>query len=113
MQTQNIEPLRAEINILRRDKLAGKLSPCERLVVGYEIADAVAALLADNKQISTGHRSAMYAHFMSLLNRDGEAAARNFAAVLCGMVGMVCTPHNIPYDDPPDDATDWNAAAIQ
>lgn len=113
VQTQNIDPLRAEINILRRDQLAGKLSPCERLIVGYEIADAAAAVLAEGKSVSTGHRSAMYAHLMSLMLREGESHAQDFVSVLAGMVGLGTYQNGSQRESPPDDPTDWKATAIQ
>lgn len=113
MPTQNIDPLRAEINVLRRDQLAGKLSPCEKLVIAYDIADAVAAVLAEGKSVSNGHRSAMYAHLMTLLLREGEPHAQDFVSILAGMVGLGTYRNGSQLESPPDDPTDWKATALQ
>lgn len=74
--------------VSERGRIETELSPAEREAIKYVIADQVAIALRRNGNISAGHRTAVYAHLVSLLHREGEAGVLDFIATLAGMVGL-------------------------
>lgn len=124
MPENNILPLRApnkrllrtitaDVVVMADGKETSDLSATERLLVGYAIAEQAAGILAENKSVTAGHRIALLCHFVSLMQREGEPAARQMAALLSGMVGCDCIAHGIPFDAGADDATDWEGVGFQ
>ena len=88
--------------------ISGELSNLEREVIKYAIADQVALALKRDGKISSGHKTAMYAHLVSLLHRDGEAETLQFVATLAGMIGCSLEPDAEPMVD----NTDWSSVTL-
>lgn len=112
--SKSVRPLSATVQVSSNGTAARDLSPCERHLARYELADACALAVAEKSDISNGHRSMIYAHFVSLMQRDGEAMCQHFASVLSGMCGgLPIQPNPDPYVPEQDDPTDWGAIAIR
>ena len=91
-----------------RTPISGELSNLEREVIKYAIADQVALALKRDGKISSGHKTAIYAHLVSLLHRDGEAETLQFVATLAGMIGCSLEPDAEPMVD----NTDWSSVTL-
>lgn len=76
------------------------MNALERFKIAYDLADSAAVVLAENSDVSRGHRNAVYAHIMRLIDRDGDAHTSHFISTLAGMVGCKCRFHGIPDADP-------------
>jgi hypothetical protein len=103
----------AEITVLRENKPAADLSPTERLLASYAVANQSAAALAENGHVTRGHRAAMHAHLVCLINRETEREVRQFVRLLAAEVGLECRDNGIPADDEPVDLTDWETVTFR
>lgn len=109
-----LKSLTARVFIYRGGKEAAKLSPCERLLASYAVAEQSALALAENGSLTRGHRAAMHAHLVAILNREGERETRQFLRLLAAQVGLDCHVNGSkPEDDEPFDPTDWTTATLK
>ena len=105
--------IEARIAVYRDGTKTETLTPCERLLASYAVAEQSAAILAENGKVSGGHRAAMHAHLTHLVNRDGEKEARQFVRLLAAMAGLDSFLSDAPKEDEPLDLTDWNAVKVR
>lgn len=102
----------ARLALARGQEPADLARPAERLIAGHVVAAEVARTLAEKGSLAAGHKAALYAHLVQLVQLEGEAAARWTVAILCGMVGADCVQNHVPYDPGIDDETDWASVKL-
>lgn len=100
--------IEARVSVFRDGTKAETLSPCERLLASYAVAEHSAVSLAESGSISLGHRAAMHAHLTLLTNREGEKEARQFVRLLAAMAGLDSALAPAEIDDP----TNWNKVQL-
>lgn len=108
-----LKNITASAAIYRDGRKATKLSPCERLLASYALSEQCAVALAENGSLTRGHRAAMHAHLVAILNREGEREARQFLRLLAAQVGLECrTNPDDEFSPEPLDLTDWTAVKL-
>lgn len=104
--------IEARVAVFRDGTRTETLSPCERLLASYAIAEQSAGRLAESGNVSRGHRAAMHAHLTLLTNREGEKEAAQFMRLLAAMAGLDTRDSGIPLEPEPLDVTDWTSVQI-
>lgn len=86
--------------------ITGHLSNLEREVVKYALADQVAVALRSEGDagVTKGHKTALYAHLVSIMHREGPEYARACMSLAAGMAGLMTRE----IDPEPQDPTDWS-----
>jgi hypothetical protein len=79
--------LEVAVRITAAKRHVGALTPAERLVAAYALAEQGGVRLSEGLPASIGHRAAIRAHAVILLNLIGEDAFRGFLEGTAAMIG--------------------------